>query len=169
MGIEGLMFGGNCVAQCFKFLTELEQASNNGHSIEKQLLSIKSCNVKIPGFGRPLVNGDERLKPILLVAKECGLDDGKWLNWGRKVEKLLEKEYGITMNAAGLMACLLGDMDFSNSEILAFGTFAPVISFFGIFNEHSPAKSSPIFPLSINDIDYNGPCPENWKQGNHNS
>ncbi len=166
MGIEGLMFGGNCVAACFKFLTDLEQASNDGKSIENQISRLKSGKIKIPGFGRPLVNGDERLRPILQVAKECRLSDGKWLTLGRKVETLLEKNYGITMNAAGLMACLLADMDFSYSEILAFGTFAPVISFFGILNEHSDSGASPIFPLAIADIEYRGPFPEDFSKGN---
>ncbi|MBU1107968.1 MAG: hypothetical protein KKB51_14945 [Candidatus Riflebacteria bacterium] len=165
LGVEGLMFGGNCVAECFRFLCDIREGESKGISIERQIDNLESMKQKIPGFGRPLVKGDERLKPILRVAGECGLDSGVWLSTGRRVEALLDKKYGIQLNAAGLMACLLGDMDYSYTEVRAFGVFMPVISFFGIFHEHSRLDASSIFPLAINDIEYLGPLPVSRNEG----
>lgn len=159
LGMEGLMFGGDCVSHSFKFLADLRESEKQGNSIEEEIEKLDFSVTRIPGFGRPLVKGDERLKPILQVARECGLDNGEWLKLGRRVEKLLAPKNKIMLNAAGLMACLLGDMKFSCSEIRAFGAFAPVISLFGVFNEHSRPDAKPVFPLAIEDIEYVGQEP----------
>ncbi|KAF1080153.1 MAG: hypothetical protein GQF41_3620 [Candidatus Rifleibacterium amylolyticum] len=156
LGMEGLMFGGDCVAESFRFIRDLMAAEENGLSIESQIEKAKERNQKIPGFGRPIVKGDERLKPILQVAREVGLDDGLFLSFGRRVEVLLDKEFGIRFNVAALIACLLGDMDYTLSEVRAFGTLFPMISFLGVFHEHSRPDARPVFPLAISDIEYIG-------------
>jgi citrate synthase len=156
LGMEGLMFGGDCVAESFRFIRDLMAAEANGLSIESQIEKAKERNQKIPGFGRPIVKGDERLKPILKVASEVGLADGSFLLFGRKVEGILDKEFGIRFNVAALIACLLGDMGYSLSEVRAFGTFFPMISFLGVFHEHARLDANPVFPLAISDVEYIG-------------
>ncbi|PKL38665.1 MAG: hypothetical protein CVV41_22290 [Candidatus Riflebacteria bacterium HGW-Riflebacteria-1] len=154
LGMEGLMFGGDCVAECFRFLRDLKVAELNGMSLESQIAKAKAEKLKIPGFGRPIVKGDERLKPILKVAEEVGLAEGSFLSFGRKVEMVLDKEFGIRFNVAAMIACLLGDMGYSYTEVRAFGTLFPMISFLGIFHEHSRPDAKPVFPLAISDIEY---------------
>ncbi|MEW6711827.1 MAG: citrate/2-methylcitrate synthase [Candidatus Riflebacteria bacterium] len=159
LGMEGKMFGGECVTQSFRFLCGLMDAESKGDDIGRLIDQLKQDGEKFPGFGRPLVKGDERLKPILRVAAECGLDKGEFLVFGRRVESLLLEKFGIKFNVAALIACLLGDMGFSFSEVRAFGTLFPMISFLGIFHEHSKADARPVFPLSIRDVNYLGQLP----------
>ena len=156
LGMEGLMFGGDSVAACFRFLSDIKDEESRGVPVEQQIERLAIGKLKIPGFGRPLVKGDERLKPILRIAEECGLISGDWLMAGRQVEASLDKKIGIQLNASGLMACLLADMGFSYAEVRAFGAFTPMISFFGIFNEHARTEAKPVFPLAISDIEYLG-------------
>ncbi|PKL43540.1 MAG: hypothetical protein CVV42_20110 [Candidatus Riflebacteria bacterium HGW-Riflebacteria-2] len=156
LGMEGLMFGGNCVAESFRFLSDIKENEAKGVAVELQIERLAAGERKIPGFGRPLVSGDERLKPILRVAEECGLSNGVWLALGRKIEALLELKLGIKFNVAALIACLLGDIGYSYTEVQTFGTFFPMISFLGVFHEHSRPDAKPVFPLAISDIEYIG-------------
>lgn len=159
LGMEGQMFGGECVARCYAFLARLKESEAGGKNLESLIDGLATEQNKIPGFGRPLVQGDERLKPILRVAQECGLADGEWLAFGRRVEKMLDDRYKIRFNVAALMACLLADMGFSHSEAQSFGSFTPVISFYGVFHEHSRPDAGPVFPLSVKDVLYTGEKP----------
>lgn len=120
----------------------------------------------VAGYGRPLTSKDERMAPILALAKDLGLDDGPHLRLAFAVEAyLLAGRWRWRMNYAAVAAALVADMGFSTREyhLMAFPTF--LAGMVPCFIEATERPEGATFPLSCADIVYEGPAPRPWPTG----
>ena len=76
----------------------------------------------VSGYGRPLVNADERIEPLLTLARSLGLDQGPYLRLALDVEKkLLAGRWRMKMNyACVVIAALIADVGLTPREYYLF-------------------------------------------------
>ena len=73
----------------------------------------------IAGYGRPLINGDERNPHILALAQSLGLDQGPYLRLAISIEEtLFAGRWRMKMNYAGMVAALVADIGFLAAGVL---------------------------------------------------
>ncbi|MFO1349940.1 MAG: hypothetical protein U1F68_04355 [Gammaproteobacteria bacterium] len=141
---------------------KLNQGADLGELIEAELKKYRG----ILGYGRPIVRKDERIAPLLALARETGLADGPYVKLAFAVERiLLEGRWRLHMNVAILTAALAADQGLSRQEYYHYS----VISFSaGLLPCYIDALNKPegvFFPLRCDRIAYQGKADRVWTIG----
>ncbi len=72
---------------------------------------------RLPGYGRPIVHGDERIKPLMSLARRLGYDKGDLVTIAFEIEESLQtRGSSLRMNIAALMGALTADQGMSSRE-----------------------------------------------------
>jgi len=160
---EASIFGNQINIIAIDFIKRAALLDGSDGSLEDLVKKEMKKNRIIPGYGRPLVQNDERIQPLIDKAKTLNLTDGLHFKTAYNVEKtLINSRYRMVMNASGLAAALMADIGISNREyyyytILAFSA--------GIIPCHIDAankKEGTFFPLSCNRLNYTGHETRHW-------
>ncbi len=118
----------------------------------------------VSGFGRPVSTKEERLEPLLNVAKELGLTEGPIV----KLAFAMEKEFlsmglkNMFMNVGGLVSALYCDLGFSPQQqyYLSVLQHSAGIVFSSVDAVKHPEGS--FFPLRCENIEYKGAAERLW-------
>ncbi|MDB5887981.1 MAG: hypothetical protein JWM03_853, partial [Rhodocyclales bacterium] len=117
----------------------------------------------IAGYGRPLLNGDERNQHILALAKSLGLDSGPHLKLAFAIETfLLAGRWRMKINYGGVAAALLADIGLSPQEHYQFMFPAFLAGMQPCFIEAAEKTEGTLYPISCADIRYEGVPYRSW-------
>ncbi|MBJ7470504.1 MAG: hypothetical protein JHD16_04350 [Solirubrobacteraceae bacterium] len=118
----------------------------------------------LPGYGRPLYNGDERIPPMMALARELDLHDGPHVQLAFALEEYL---HGIgkplKMNAGALVAAFGADFGFTPRQwtMLLFPSFLAGMQ--PCFLEALEKPIGAVFAARVDQVDYTGPAPRSWE------
>lgn len=117
----------------------------------------------IAGFARPIVNRDERIKPLLDLASSLGLADGEYVHLVFSVqEKLHEQRYRMNMNVAALGAALAADQGLSSYEYYLFLNPSFIGGIIPCYIEAAERAEGTFLPLSCQRVVYEGVANRSW-------
>lgn len=144
----GMAFIGNCLA-----------ARRAGESIEfflPRLASRSHGRWNIPGFLRPIADGDERVALMFELEDSLGYRRGEHMSLALEIEEYL-REQGQCMNFAGYVSAFLADHGYSAGQ--AQSLFAAVVSsgVTACYAEDIEKPAGHFLPLRCSDIVYTGP------------
>lgn len=136
-------------------------ARRAGETIENflpRLASKKHGNWNIPGYLRPIAQGDERVGLMLELAASLGYETGEHLALAFEIEQYLLETQGQTMNFAGYVSAFLADNRVTAEE--AQRIFAAVVSSgaTACYAEDIQRPAGHFLPLRCDDIEYTGPA-----------
>jgi len=154
---EATIYGRRPDIRACDFVTRGNSNYKKGKSIE----SIVNHELKkyrgIPGFGRPLTSGDERIGPLLDKARSLGLDKGEHLLFINKVQAYLkENRKRLSMNVAGLVAAIMADIGVTPKEHYLICILAFSAGFFPCFVDAEKKEEGAFFPLRVSRINFEG-------------
>jgi citrate synthase len=118
----------------------------------------------IPGYGRPVASKDERIEPVMKMARKFGFADGPFTKLAFEVEEiLLAGGWRLHMNITGLAAALAADQGLNAREYYHYVIlcFAAGIIPCAIDAQEKPEAS--LFPLRCSRIHYEGKPRRVWK------
>ena len=119
----------------------------------------------IAGYGRPLINGDERIQPMLALAQSLGLDQGPYLHLALAIEEfLLAGRWRMKMNYGGLAAALAADLGLAPREYHLFVFPAFLAGMQPCFIEASERPEGALYPISCADMLYEGRPQRSWER-----
>lgn len=134
-----------------------------GYSIAQCIARFEERCGRLPGYGRPLASGDERIAPTMARARELGLADGPYVTLAFEVDRHL-KSAGrpLQLNFGALVSAFGADFGLSAREftMLVFPAFLA-----GMQPCYLEALSRPpraVFPTSCAQIHYDGPAAREW-------
>ncbi|MGB5324632.1 MAG: hypothetical protein WBN40_04315, partial [Pseudomonadales bacterium] len=159
---QSTLYGTLTLAPGIEFIVQGLQASRGGESIESflpKLASRKQGAWNIPGYLRPIANGDERVALMLELAESLGYKRGPHMQLALQIERYLGESSGQTMNFAGYVSAFLADANISPEE--AQRIFAAVVSSgaTACYAEDVERPAGHFLPLRCSDIEYTGPAP----------
>jgi hypothetical protein len=160
---EASIYGRGIDMRAFDFLIRTRQQIEAGNDLADCIHLELETRRSIAGYGRPLVNGDERNRHILALARALNLDSGVYLRLAFSIEEyLLSSRLRMKMNYAGLVAALVADFGFSAKEyyLLSFPTF--LAGMVPCFTEASSRPEGTLYPISCTDILYEGESKRAW-------
>ncbi|MEW6037908.1 MAG: citryl-CoA lyase [Pseudomonadota bacterium] len=162
---EASIYGHGIGIRTIDFLMRLRRHVDSGGSMEEYCLrELAECR-RIGGYGRPLTSADERLVPILSLARELGLGDGPHLRLAFAVEQvLLARRKRLYLNYGGVAAALAADMGFSPREYYLFKFPSFLAGMLPCFIDAAEQPEGALFPLSCNLISYEGKAKRPWRQ-----
>jgi len=160
---EAHIYGRGNEVQAITFFLGTRQALDEGASLADCLAREMKTYGRIAGYGRPLVNADERIAPTMELAHRLGLGDGPHLKLAFEVEKfLLASGKNLKMNYGCLVSAFGADLGMTPSEFYAF-MFPSFLG--GMQPCYADALEKPAgqaFALTHGDIAYEGMSKRKW-------
>lgn len=161
---EASVYGHRPLVWAMDFLQRAVRWVEDGGSLREFVEQELHARRTIGGYGRPMTGTDERIGPVMALARKLGCADGKFVRVAFGVEEiLLRGRWRLRMNIAALSAALLADQGMSLDEFHQYS----VLSFSaGMFPCYSDARAKPegaFFPLRCDRIDYRGPVRRRWE------
>ncbi len=140
----------------------LARGENLGECVQKEIKEQRG----LAGYGRPIAAGDERIEPIMKLAKSLGLDQGPSLRMAFDVEAFLQAgRWRWRMNYAALTAALTADIGLSPDEHYRYGFPAFLAGMQPCFIEACAQPVGTLLPMSCEQINYTGQAPRVWPSG----
>lgn len=161
---EASIYGRGIDIRAIEFLIRAKKAVEDGVPLIDLIRIELKMNRSISGYGRPLAAADERMQPLLVVAKKLHLTNGPHLKLAFSIEKILQTErWRMQMNYAALVAALNADIGVSSQEhyLLAYPTF--LAGMLPCIIEGTEKPVGILFPTRCNQIDYEGPSKRSWR------
>lgn len=160
---EASIYGGGILTRTMDFFIRTQRRIENGEDLTDCIREELAVHRSIGGYGRPLVNGDERIPHLLALARSLGLDLGPYLRLAFALEeKLLAGRWRMKMNYMALASALIADIGFSTRECYLF--FFPVF-LAGMSPGYIEAAERPegsLYPISCASIMYEGQPRRTW-------
>lgn len=159
---DSTMYGPGTVPDTHTFLAAAREEYQAGDSIETIVVRRsrrKGTKPVIPGFGRPLATGDERVNRMEVVARELGFELGETLRLAYGIEKYLLEQHGESMNLATYTVAFLMDQGFNVTQIQDAGALMVAAGVVACYMDALESPAEMFLPLHCDDIEYTGPAP----------
>lgn len=162
---EGAIFGRGIDIRASDFLirtrTELLAGAELGPWVRQELTERRS----LAGYGRPVSNRkDERLDPILDLARSLGLGDGPYVRLAHDIERfLLESRLRMRMNYGAIAAALTADVGMSPREYYLFMHPAFLAGMPPCYLDAVERPEGTVLPLPCSAVTYSGTAKRGWK------
>jgi citrate synthase len=160
---EATIYGRRNEFKAVAFFRRIFQAVENGATIEESINHHLQTQGNIPGYGRPLHNGDERIAPLMQKAQELGVI-GPHVRLAFEIEEyLLTTGKPLKMNLAALFAAFGADFGMTARQwtTTVFAAFlAGMIPCYLEALEEKPVGA--MFAYTCDEIEYTGPESRDW-------
>lgn len=163
---ESSIFGRGIDLRASEFLArtraELESGGELGVLVRRELAERRS----LAGYGRPVSNRrDERLEPILSLARSLGLADGPHVKLAHDVERfLLDSRLRMAMNYGAIAAALTADLGLSPREHYMFSFAAFLGGMPPCYIDAAERPAGTFLPLPCDGVAYQGAAKRPWSR-----
>jgi hypothetical protein len=160
---EASIYGRGIDIRCIDFLIRTRKAVDEGAALLECIEQELEARRSLAGYGRPLINGDERNSHMFALAKTLGLDQGKYLRLAIEIEEvLLASRRRMKMNYGAVVAALGADLGFSPREYYQFMFPAFLAGMQPCLVEASERPEGTLFPIPCADVCYEGVSKRPW-------
>ncbi len=162
---EAHIYGRGNGIQASHFFVDARIRLEAGDSMADCVRDEMARHGRIAGYGRPLINADERNAPLMELARQLGLDAGPHVELAHTLERfLLDGGRNLRMNYGGLAAAFGADLGLSPQEYYHFMFPAFLAGMQPCFIEARQRPEGTLFPLSTSHILYDGAPPRSWSK-----
>ena len=162
---EAHIYGRGNEVQAITFFIATQQRLAAGDELATCLQDEMKTHRRIAGYGRPLVNADERIAPIMARAAELGLNQGPHIRLAFAIERfLLDSGRNLRMNYGAVVSAFGADLGLSPEEFYLFMFPSFLAGMPPCFLEARHGVEGSLFPLRCADIAYDGPSARPWCQ-----
>lgn len=160
---EAAIYGQGISHRAIDFFIRTRKAVAAGADLAACISAELEQHRSVAGYGRPLINGDERNPYLLALAAELGLDRGPYLALARDIEGvLLDGRWRMKMNYGGLAAAFGADLGFSVQEYYLFMFPCFLAGMPPGYVEASGEVEGTRYPLPCSAIEYAGQPTRAW-------
>ncbi len=119
---------------------------------------------RIAGYGRPIVNADERNAPAMALAETLGLASGPHVSLAHDLERfLLAEGRNLKLNYGGLVSAFGADLGLSPREFYLFMFPSFLAGMQPCYIEAVERTEGTLFPLSCDEVQYDGQERRRWR------
>lgn len=160
---EASIYGRRPGIRAIDFLLRTKKQMDEGAVLTDIIAMELKKYKRMYGYGRPVTDKDERIEPLLKLARSLGFSDGPYVKLAFAVEEILLNNYKqLHMNIAVLLAALAADQGLAPYEYYRF----MALSFSaGMTACHVDAMDKPegaFFPLRCERVAYSGKSRRTW-------
>ncbi|GBE48127.1 citrate synthase [bacterium BMS3Bbin12] len=163
---EATVYGRRPDIRAISFLRRASRAISEGETlaelVDRELRRFRA----LPGYGRPVVDEDERIFHLRDRARELELDGGRYVALAFEVENHLRlTRRRLYMNYTALTAAICADMGFSPEEyyLVAYPVF--LSGMIPCWLEANQRGEGTFLPISCRRVAYRGPGQRPWCSG----
>ena len=154
---EATVYGLKPIKGATDFLYRADQRLTKGENLEQIIKAELKQFRSIYGYGRPIVNADERVKPMMEFARSIGCVNGKFVKLAFEVEDYLSAtRLKYQINIAAVCAALLADEGLSPEDFYHMATLAFTAGAMPCFIDACKQHEGGFFPLRTSRLNYQG-------------
>lgn len=153
---EATIYGHRANKKCIHMLLRAHQAVTAGQDLEDFINTELEAGRKFYGYGRPTVNSDERIAPLVQLLKQFNLWDNEFIQLTFKLNAHLENKKNLTLNLTGLCAGIGAMLELDPIEYHAFLTPAFNIGFMPCYLDALKKPQGTLFPIPCERIHFKG-------------
>jgi hypothetical protein len=160
---EAGIYGQGPCTRAIDFLYRTHEELKNGAELGPCVKRELSLRRSLGGYGRPVTSADERIEPLLKLARSLGLADGSYLKLAFAVEEyLLLSRYRMHINYAGVIAGLAADLGLSTREFYFYLFPVFLAGMVPCYIDASERTEGTLLPLPCDGIAYQGTPKRTW-------
>jgi len=154
---EATIYGLKPIKGATDFFYRLGSSIEDGQSLESLIEDELKLHRSVFGYGRPLINEDERITPMMDFAKSIGCGDGRYIKLAYEVEDwFIQSRLKYRMNIAAVCAALLADEGLTSSDFYHMATLAFTAGAMPCFIDAESQPEGALFPLRVSRINFVG-------------
>lgn len=154
---EATNYGYKPIKGCIDFLFRLDSELGKGKALGDVVNAELKKTRRVFGYGRPIVDVDERIVPLMEFAKSLGVDNRKYIRLAFDVDQYLRNSrYRYSINGVGVAAGLLADEGVETTELYFMGLPCFIAGMVPCFMDVESKQEGALFPLRVEVINYTG-------------
>lgn len=154
---EATIYGSKPIKGALDFLYRASAKMKNGHSIEQIVREELRKHRAVYGFGRPMVNQDERISPVLAFLETIGVPQGRFVRLAFELDDYFKStRYNFRMNIAALNAAIMADQGLMPQEYYHLAILAFSAGIIPCYVDSIEKPEGALFPISVSRINYSG-------------
>ncbi|MGB5097805.1 MAG: hypothetical protein WBN82_07850 [Porticoccaceae bacterium] len=162
---EATLYGLRTSKGAIDFLYRADRKLKEGQSLSDIIRQELRKYRAIYGFGRPMVSGDERIRPVLEFSRSLGEGDGHYVRLAFRVHEYLKNsKYKYQINMSALAAALMADQGFSPEDFHRLASLSFVGGMLPCYIDAREKLEGTFFPLRTARIDYKGAPERRWNE-----
>ncbi len=160
---DASIYGGRPEIRAMNFLLRAQKSLDAGKTLVDIIESELAKYRNIYGYGRPIINVDERIGPLHTMAKELGLADGPYVKLAFTIEEtLLANRWRMHMNVASLIAAIAADQDLTERQFYLYMLPTFIGGIVPCFSEANERGEGTFLPIRCDQLAYAGPGKRQW-------
>lgn len=150
---EATLYGLRTSRGSLDFLKRANQELENGIPLDTIIKKeLKKYRV-IYGYGRPLVNADERIAPLIQFVKSIGVTKNKFLSLALSINDYFQtSRYKYQINISAIAAAVAADFDLSIDEFYHLAILSFVGGILPCYIDSREKPEGAFLPLAVNRI-----------------
>lgn len=161
---EASIYGRRPDIRAINFLLRARRLLNDGQPLNEIVESELARYKTIYGYGRPVVNTDERIRPMQELAQRLRLANGPYVKLAFDIEQTLQAgRWRMRMNVAALAAALAADQGLSEREYYFFAIPSFVAGITPCFIEANDHEEGAFLPIRARQVVYKGVEKRTWE------
>jgi hypothetical protein len=154
---EATIYGLKPIKGATDFLYRADTKLSKGENLEQVVKAELKQFRSVYGYGRPIADTDERVKPMMKFAHSIGCGNGKFVRLAFDVgEYLSNTRLKHQINIAAVCAALLADEGLSPMDFYHMATLAFTAGAMPCFIDASNQQEGGFFPLRTSRLNYIG-------------
>ncbi|MBL4780677.1 MAG: hypothetical protein JKX92_00415 [Porticoccaceae bacterium] len=150
---EASLYGLRTSRGALDFLKRADEKLEAGIPLEAILKNELKKYRAIYGYGRPLVNEDERIAPLIKFVKTTGLKEHKYLSLALLINDYFQaSRYKLQINISAIAAAVAADFGLSIDEFYHLATLSFVGGLFPCYIDSKNKPEGAFFPLRVDRI-----------------
>ena len=147
---EATIYGSKPIKGALDFLYRAAKQKDQGVPLKQIVQDELKINRSVSGFGRPILDVDERIAPVLNFIESMGVERGRFVELAFEIEDYFKTtRYKYRMNIAALNAAIAADHGLSADEYYYLTSLAFVAGMFPCYIDALDKPEGGLFPLSV--------------------
>lgn len=160
---EAVIYGQGPMVWIMDFLLRADKMLQRGEELPIIIKNEINTYSRIYGFGRPVMEGDERIPPLMELARNLNFADGKFVKLVFEIAKILKNgPKKLEMNVAALDAALCADQGLNVREFYYFMIYSFTAGMPVCHIDSTNNTEGAFFPLRCGRIKYTGSDNRRW-------
>lgn len=162
---EASIYGRRPDIRAIDFLFRAQERLNEAIELAEIVRSEIRKHKGIFGYGRPIVREDERIEPLMRLARDLDFADGCYIKLAFAIEEILLKgRWRLHINVAAVAAALAADQGLSRQEYYQYLILSFSIGMSVCYLDANKKAMGTLFPLRCTRIRYRGAARRNWRE-----
>lgn len=160
---EAHIYGRGNEMQAVGFFLRARRALDDGATLADCIGQEMRDHGRIAGYGRPLLDGDERIAPTMALAESLGLAGGPHLRLAFDIERFfIARGKNLRLNYGCLVSAFGADLGMTPQQFALFMFPSFLAGMPPVYLDAREQPEGTLLPMPCDAVRYEGPPPRRW-------